>query len=304
MRWIAKAAVQKGLSALPNEEAVNYWFQRHLTHTLPRSGSNLHLHIELPSRHLQMFKKYGACPVGEATFFEFGAGWDLIGPLTYYALGVEKQVLIDIRSNLRFELVEQAWADLNQRRDEIERVSGMPARDLGSEPPNSQEALEERFGISYMAPYDARDTGLPAESFDFISSTDTVEHIPRPDLERIFVEMARLLRPKGLISCTIDLQDIYSYFDSSISKYNYLKFSDRVWGLANSGLHHQSRLRLSDYLEMIGAAGLEIVDRTVEEPTEEDLAELRLLPLAPRFRDGYSPEALGAKNAHLVAQRP
>ena len=31
MRWIAKAAVQKGLSALPNEEAVNYWFQRHLT---------------------------------------------------------------------------------------------------------------------------------------------------------------------------------------------------------------------------------------------------------------------------------
>jgi len=178
MRWIAKAAVQKGLSALPNEEAVNYWFQRHLTHTLPRSGSNLHLHIELPSRHLQMFKKYGACPVGEATFFESGAGWDLIGPLTCYALGVEKQVLIDIRSNLRFELVEQAWADLNQCRYEIERDSGMPARDLGSEPPNSQEALEERFGISYMAPYDARDTGLPADSFDFVSSTDTIERIP------------------------------------------------------------------------------------------------------------------------------
>lgn len=303
MRWIAKAAVQKGLSALPNEEAVNYWFQRNLTRTLPRSGSNLHLHIELPSRHLQMFKKHGACPVGEATFFEFGAGWDLIGPLTYYALGVNKQVLIDIRSNLRFELVEQAWADLNQRRDEIERVSGMPARDLGTEPPDSEEALKERFGISYMAPYDARDTGLPAESFDFISSTDTVEHIPRPDLERIFVESARLLRRKGLISCTIDLQDIYSYFDPSISRYNFLKFSDRAWGLANSGLHYQNRLRLSDYLEMIDAAGLEIVDKTIEEPTPEDLAELRSLSLAPRFR-GYSLETLGAKNAHLVAQRP
>jgi SAM-dependent methyltransferase len=303
MRWIAKAALQKSLSALPKEEAVNYFFQRRITRTLPRSGSNLELHIELPARHLDMFRRHATRDLGEAKFFEFGAGWDLIGPLTYYALGVEDQTLIDIRPNLRFELVEQAWSDLNNRLDVIERVAGRPARDLGSQPPDSPGALE-RFGIKYMAPYDARDTGLAAESFDFISSTDTVEHIPPADLRRIFVECARLLRTGGLISCTIDLQDIYSYFDHGISRYNYLRFSDRVWGLANSGLHYQSRLRLSDYLEMIAAAGLEIVDERIEEPTPEDLAELRSMKLAPRFRDGYALEALGAKNAHLVARRP
>jgi SAM-dependent methyltransferase len=303
MRWIVKAALQKGISALPNEQAVNYRFQRYVTRTLPRSGSNLRLHIELPSRHLGMYRKHAARPLSEATFFEFGAGWDLVGPLVYYALGVEKQTLIDIRPNLRFELVKQAWADLNQRRDEIEEVSGMPARDLGAEPPDSPEALEARFGISYLAPYDARDTGLPAESIDFISSTDTMEHIPAPDIEKILREAARLLRPDGLISCTLDLRDLYSYFDSSISPYNFLKFSDRTWRLANSGIHYQNRLRLRDYLNMFEAAGLEIVDQTTMEPTQEELDALGSLSLAPRFRNGYSLQELAVKSAHLVARR-
>jgi SAM-dependent methyltransferase len=301
MRWIAKAAIQKALSAAPNEAAVNYRFQRHVTRTLPRSGSDLDLHIELPARHLKILEKHSDVAVGDARFFEFGAGWDLVGPLTYYALGVNDQTLIDIRPNLRFELVERAWADLKQKSEKIEDESGGPPRDLGSEPPDSAQALE-RFGISYKAPCDARDTGLPAASFDFISSTDTVEHIPRADLERIFVELARILRPNGLISCTIDLRDIYSDFDSSISQYNYLRYSDRVWGLANSGLHYQSRLRISDYCEIIEAAGLKIVDRLVRGPTPEDLDELRSLKLAPRFQNGYTEQDLGATGAHLVAR--
>jgi SAM-dependent methyltransferase len=301
MRWIAKAAVQKALSALPNEEAVNYRFQRYVTRTLPRTGSDFDLHIELPARHLKMLEKHGDVAVGDARFFEFGAGWDLVGPLTYYALGVNTQTLIDIRPNLRFELVEHAWTELKQKGETIEAAAGRPVRDLGAEPPDSAPALEH-FGISYRAPCDARDTGLPADSFDFISSTDTVEHIPRPDLERIFVELARILRPNGLISCTIDLRDIYSYFDPSISQYNYLRFSDRTWSLANSGLHYQSRLRLPDFCEIIEAAGLEIVEKAVNEATPEDLAELESLTLAPRFRNGYSAQELGAKSAHVVAR--
>ncbi len=301
MKWIAKAGLQKCLSALPNEQATNYRFQRYLTRTLPRRGSDLDLHIELPSRHLQMFKRHSSQPVGEATLFEFGAGWDLIGPLTNYALGVEKQVLVDIRPNLRFELVKQAWSDLNGRTAQIERVSGMPARDLGARAPDSLEALEDLFGITYLAPRDAGATGLPESSIDFMSSTDTMEHIPRADIERILRESARILKPDGLLSCTLDLLDLYSYFDSSISPYNFLKFSDRTWSLANSGLHFQNRLRLYDYLQMFEAAGYEIADKTIEEPTEQELADLRSLQLAPCFRD-HPLEDVGIKTAHLAAR--
>jgi SAM-dependent methyltransferase len=302
MKWIAKAALQKLISGLPNEQAVNYRFQRYVTRTLPRTGSDLRLHIDLPARHLHKFGEYGAKPAGEATFFEFGAGWDLIGPLVYYSLGVNHQTLIDIRPNLRFDLVERAWSDLKGMRGEIEQIARMPARDLGDLPPDSSAALGGRFGISYLAPSDARDTGLPGQSFDFISSTDTMEHIPGPDLEKILREVVRLLRPDGLFSCTLDLRDLYSYFDSSISPFNFLKFSDRTWRLANSGIHYQNRLRLPDYLKMFEAAGLEIVDRSTQDSTEQELAQLRALPPAPRFENGYSLEDLAVKSTHLVAR--
>jgi hypothetical protein len=41
----------------------------------------------------------------------------------------------------------------------------------------------------------------PAESIEFVSSTDTCEHIPGADLAEIFRECFRLLRPGGAFSC-------------------------------------------------------------------------------------------------------
>jgi SAM-dependent methyltransferase len=301
MKWILKAALQKCLSPLPGGDELNYRMQRHLTHTLPRRGANMRLHIEQPAMHLRAFEAHGACEVGKATFFEFGAGWDLVGPLVYYALGVNRQILIDIRPHLRFELLQDTWSELGRQRAEIEQIAGTESRDLGSRAPDSIEALEQQFGITYLAPRDARDTGLPAASIDFISSTHTMEHIPAPDIDRILVELARLLGPEGVINCSLDLQDIYSYFDSSISPYNFLKFSDRAWGLANSSLHYQNRLRLRDYLQAFRRAGLEILDTDTEEPIETDRRQLEDLRLAPRFRS-YSPAELAVKAATITAR--
>jgi hypothetical protein len=36
-------------------------------------------------------------------FYEFGAGWDLLVPLSYYVFGVERQTLVDIRRNVRLD---------------------------------------------------------------------------------------------------------------------------------------------------------------------------------------------------------
>ena len=35
MRWVAKAALQRGLGLLPHGERLNYLFQRHVAHSLP-----------------------------------------------------------------------------------------------------------------------------------------------------------------------------------------------------------------------------------------------------------------------------
>ena len=303
MRWLAKAAVQRGLGLLPEGERLNYLFQRHVAHSLPAGESVFRRKFARAMQHLGEYEKHGpGTPAGEAVFYEFGAGWDLAIPLSYACLGVGKQVLVDIRPSARVELVNESLAVFERLWGSLEAEAHCELRPLGG-PIGSLAELEERLGITYLAPCDARDTGLEAESIDFVSSTDTCEHIPEPDLALIFAECHRLLRPAGAFSCRIDLQDHYAYFDRSLSRYNFLRFSDGAWRLVNSPLHFQNRTRARDYLRLVRDAGLEVVSETPSGPSEEGLTELRALPLAPRFSSGYTLEELGVSVLSFVARR-
>ena len=287
MRWMAKAALQRGLGLLPQGERLNYLFQRHVARSLPGGEKVVRRKLARARQHLEAYGR----PLEDAVFYEFGAGWDLAIPLSYAALGVRRQVLVDIRPSARVELVNETIALLE--------------RELGSlgEPVSSLPELEERFGITYLAPRDARATGLDEGSIDFVTSTDVCEHIPEDDLAQIFRECRRLLRPGGAISCRIDLQDHYSYFDPGLSRYHFLRFSDRAWRMVNSPLHFQNRLREPDYRRLVEDAGLEIVSWTPSGPSAEGRAELEALDLAPRFRNGYTPEELGVTVLSFVARR-
>ena len=286
MRWVAKAALQRGLGVLPHGERLNYLFQRHVARSLPGGEPVVRRKLARARQHLEAFGR----PAEDAVFYEFGAGWDLAIPLSYAALGVGRQVLVDIRPSARVELVNETLALLER---EVRSVGG---------PVSSLAELEERFGITYLAPRDARATGLEAGSIDFITSTDVCEHIPEADLAQIFRECKRLLKPGGTISCRIDLQDHYAYFDPSLSRYHFLRFSDRAWSLVNSPLHFQNRLREPDYRRLVEEAGLEIVSWTPSGPSDEGLAELEAMELAPRFRNGYTPEQLGVTVLSFVAR--
>ena len=303
MRWLAKAALQRALGALPQGEGLNYVFQRRVLRSFPIGDAALRQKFTRAAHHLAAYEEHRpAVPAAEATFFEFGAGWDLAIPLAYAQLGVGHQVLIDVRPSARTELLSETVAAFDRLRPELEEVAGRRLRDLGG-PLRSLAQLETRFGIRYLAPCDARATGLPAGSMDFVSSTDTCEHIPRADLAAIFAECRRLLRPGGAFSCRIDLQDHYAYFDHSLSRYNFLRFSDRTWALVNSPLHFQNRLRAPEYLRLVREAGLELVVDNPSGPSEQGRAELEELPLAQRFR-AYPPEELGITILSFVARAP
>ena len=303
MRWLAKAAVQKGMGALPQGERLNYVFQRRVLHSLPAGDGALRQKFSRAVQHLRAYEEHGpGVPAAAATFYEFGAGWDLAIPLAYGLLGVGKQVLVDIRPSARVELVNDSLASFERLHVEMEEIAGRELRPPGA-PVSRLEELEERFGIRYLAPCDARGTGLPAKSIDFVSSTDTCEHIPGAELAEIFRESHRLLRPGGAFSCRIDLQDHYAYFDRSLSKYNFLRYSDRAWSLVNSPLHHQNRLRSPEYLQLVRDAGFELVVEKPSGPSEAGLKELESLPLAPRFRR-FPPEDVGVTVLSFLAVRP
>ena len=302
MRWLAKAALQRGLGALPQGERLNYVFQRRVLRSLPAGDAALRRKFSRALQHLGVYREHApGVPPGEATFYEFGAGWDLAIPLAYALLGVGRQVLVDIRPSARLELVNDSLASFQRLRPELEAEAGAELRPPGG-PLGSLDELEARFGIRYLAPCDARDTGLDEASIDFASSTDTCEHIPEADLGAIFRETHRLLRAGGAFSCRIDLQDHYAYFDRSLSRYNFLRFSDGAWRLVNSPLHFQNRLRSSDYLRLVREAGLELAVERPSGPSDDGRAELRSLPLAERFR-GYAEDDLGVTVLSFVALR-
>jgi SAM-dependent methyltransferase len=191
---------------------------------------------------------------------------------------------------------------LHRRHGELEEVAGRTLQDPGAGDVNSAAELEERFGIAYLAPQDARATGLESESIDFVSSTNTLEHIPANDIVPILAECRRLLRHDGVISSRIDLRDHNCDTDAGLSPYNFLRYSDRVWRLLNSSVMYQNRLRRPDYLQSFADAELTIVDETATQPTDEHLTALRNLDLAPRFRS--YPLAELAVQALVVIARP
>ena len=302
MKWLVKASVQKALSSLPDGTRLNYVFQRKVSRSLPASDATFRLKFSRALRHLEAFDKYGARARSEAVFYEFGAGWDLAVPLAYYALGVDRQILVDIRANLHLELIEDSVGKFERLADELEREAGQPLRRLRPLGDASVSELERNFGIRYLAPYDARDTKLPAASVDFISSTVTLEHIPEQDAAAILAECERLLRRDGVMSCRIDLQDHNSYVDKSVSRYNFLKFSEPAWRMLNSPLHYQNRLRYPDYMRLFRTAGFEVLEEAVSRPTAPELELLRTMKVAAKFRGRYSLEELGAKTMTVVAR--
>jgi len=302
VRWLAKAALQKGLSALPAAESVNYVFQRRVARSLPASEAAFRRKFGRAVSHLAAYAEHGPSrAVGESVLYEFGAGWDLAIQLSFWSLGVDRQILVDIRPNLRPELVNVSIERLARLRGDLEKEAGRTLREPGMPNVGSATELEDRFGIAYLAPRDARATGLDAGSVDFISSTNTLEHVPEDDLVPILAESRRLLRPDGVMSSRIDLRDHFCDVDARLSPYNFLRYSDRTWRLVNSKLGYQNRLRRPDYLSAFAEAELSIVAENVTRP-DEGLAALRALDLDPRFR-AYPLDEL-AVQALVVVARP
>ena len=95
MRWLAKAALQRGLGTLPQGERLNYVFQRRVLRSLPAGDPALRRKFSRALQHLGVYRERSpGVAAGEATFYEFGAGWDLAIPLAYGLLGVGRQVQI------------------------------------------------------------------------------------------------------------------------------------------------------------------------------------------------------------------
>jgi hypothetical protein len=291
--WRAKVVAQQVFSRVPAGHQVNYLFQRHVTHGLPISDTELREIIGIADQHVSGLAQISTVQIAEGRCFEFGAGWDLHIAQLLYCFGVDHQIVVDLRDLLRPELVFDM-------RDRLQRMDlELPRR------PPSGDVLDDylaAIGVDYRAPADARATGLPNGSIDFVTSTNTLEHIPPEEIRAILTECRRLLGDRGVMSFQIDYRDHYSYFDDRLSVYNFLKYSERRWRWYNPPLHYQNRLRHPEYLDLFAAAGFEVVDIHVAEPTVDDRRTIDALDLDPAF--GHYEIDDVARQGAVVVLRP
>jgi hypothetical protein len=305
--WLIKSMTQRVLSHLPASHACNAFFQKHFTRSFALTPERFDLRLEFCRRHFDHFlecrphRKQGFCVL------ELGTGWYPVVPLGLYLCGATEIWTFDIAPLLEPALLHQTLV----RFDEYERKGTLrkllprlvPERlatlqEVASRGgPQPIETLLEPFRIRVRV-RDAQDTGLPAGAVDLFVSTGVLEYIPREVLQSILREFKRVGSADAIQSHYVNLIDQFSYFDRSITPFNFLKFSSRSWKYLNSPLTWQNRLRISDYRALFSETGHQIVKEVNSSGSPEDLKRIQL---APEFR-AYSMEDLLVTLSWLLAK--
>jgi hypothetical protein len=115
----------------------------------------------------------------------------------------------------------------------------------------------------------------------------------------MLAEFHRVMRPGAAMVHRIDLADQFSFFDRTITPFNFLKFTAGQWAYLKSPLIPMSRLRLSDYTRLFTQAGFAIQDMQTTSGRAEDLRQIRL---APQFSH-YDEADLLVLDAYVVCTR-
>lgn len=294
-----KNILQQIFSKIPYGEKANFIFQKYVTKGIPPSDKAFIEKVERAFRHHQNYLEFNQVISDDRNYYEFGAGWTLTIPLTMGFLGYNSHC-IDIRKLTNEELISYTFNQFFENNQSFEFEIAFQNFSL----PDKKifEYLKKKLNLSYHAPRNAKATTFSEEFFSHSSSTSTFEHLPKEDILQILNETYRILKKGGIFSIVIDYKDHWSYFDSSITKYNFLRYSESEWEKYNPSLHYQNRLRHSEYLDIISNTDFEMVKCIENTANHKDLEELKSLPLSKVYAE-MSLDDLCMKGSEIILRK-
>jgi methyltransferase family protein len=307
MNWMFKALVQNSVALLPDpwSHRVYYAMQRRFGGLKAVSAvDKIKQGVELAA----LLREIGR-DVHGASFLEVGTGRRLNLPLSLWLLGAERVVTIDLNPYLKEELVREDVAQIRAQRDAIVNLFGAQLcldrldRVAALADDFRLDALLDTCSIRYIAPGDAASTGLAAGSIDFHVSYEVLEHIPEPVLQSILEEGSRVVAKDGLFLHKVDFSDHFSHSDMSISKINFLRYSERAFAaLAGNRYMYMNRLRVDDFLRLYERSGHRVLKLVAQVDAETaSLLEKGALEISDRFKS-KSVETLSTMNAWIVSR--
>jgi len=305
--WLIKTAIHRVISWLPNRQYWNSLFQKHVTRSLEINSSQFEAKMSECSKFLESFRACGTMHDGFSVL-ELGTGWHPIFPIGMFLCGAKSvytmdidpllssarlkrdlELLLDIASH--GNLAKLCPAHQPARLKELEAL--LPLAEV-----ESPTDLLGRIGIHVILS-DAQHVPLPDASVDLVTSCVVLEYIPAPVLSIILSEFHRVLKPDAVMVHRIDMADQYSFFDHSITPFNFLRFTNSQWKYLNSPLIPLTRLRLSDYERLFAAAAFATEEL---ETTSGRLEDLRQVPLSAEFMQ-YEEADLLVLDAYIVSRR-
>jgi hypothetical protein len=297
--WQRKAALDVAKQFLPFQNTIRSTVRRLRPYEPDRA--NIDYAITNGLEQISMLRD-SSISIAGARAVEIGSGWCPVVPLLYILAGAQSVLLTDVERLLDRPLLEKAVTFVREKAEVI-------GAGLGINPASIFRALDitglefpvalERLRLSYTVPY--RIEQLPRNNIDIIFSRTVLEHIAPDDLCSMFAESRRALSARGVMIHTIDNSDHFEFADKSISRINFLRYSEAIWHLAClNRQNYQNRLRHSDYRKVFGAAGYEVVTER-REIHEGARVAARTLPLASRFRS-YSEEDLATLSSVFLVR--
>ncbi|NVJ71270.1 MAG: class I SAM-dependent methyltransferase [Alphaproteobacteria bacterium] len=225
------------------------------------------------------------------TILEFGTGWVPTIPMIFKAAGAKKIILTDIEPLMDGATMQEAKRFVTGKRDQIAAAINCAPESVEANL-NAPDTL-----FTYLCPFDP--AHFAPHSVDFLYSRTVLEHIPEANLSNILGQLKTIMKPDGKAIHIIDNSDHFEHTDKSLSRLNFLKYSDAAWRLiCANGQNIQNRLRHSDYLKLFPSVGYDIHEQYAEvhEPTFQAIDKIKL---HERFHR-YSPEDLATITSTLV----
>lgn len=213
--------------------------------------------MDRPEYALKVFRHhYGAAEFGHKqggfVMLELGPGDSLASGVIAHCLGASRSYLVDANpyAKLEFGVYKSLLEYLAQQ--------GLPTQSLADV--TDVETLQKRCNLTYLTSGLESLRTIPDASVDFIWSQAMMAMVHKREVEPIFREFRRILRPGGASSHRIDLAD---HINHSL---NNLRFSEAQWNsrlMSGSGFY-TNRLRYRDYLELFERTGFEVVGAGLE----------------------------------------
>jgi SAM-dependent methyltransferase len=307
MNWRVKAAVQRACAAMPvGGGSIYYSLQRAVG--LLRDPERPIMMLRIAARLARELGQLGVDLRGKRVL-EVGTGWRVDMPIGLYLCGAKSVDTYDLHRYLKPRLVMEAVAGLAKRRQLVIETLATVADaadverrlDALVQAPDIR-ALLRVAGIEYRAPADATRIDRPAGSADVHVSFTVLQHIPYDALLALLREASRVLSADGLAWHQVDLSDQFASADPSISRANFLRFTDAEWArYSDNRFAYHNRLRADDYRRLYHEAEHEVI-RWVSDVDERSRAELANgFPLAQRFR-GLPVEMLATDTIRVLSR--